>query len=174
MKFTMPFLFIVVMLVGLGCSSSTNPDDDYNKQHTSSKNRLTANGAGFTNSQWRGYITDSLNYAAANPADGVGSINIAGLTTILKQPFVCMILVQEAKPGTYQINSTLQNAITIQYGEQPATTLFASSGTIEVKQFGDVGGWAKGSFSGDFVSLDGKVTMTVTDGAFDVKVVDVQ
>jgi hypothetical protein len=158
-------LVLVVMLTGCPEDNPTNPNDGV----TNDKNKFTVTGNGFSNSTWKGYSDETKHMAFISAVVGKPSVTFSGLTTNANETFTCFLLFSAGAPGTYPVNSTEGNAISIQYGS-PVTSMFAASGSIIVSQFDAIGGRAKGTFSGTLVSASVK-TMTLSNGVFDVRVI---
>ncbi len=170
MRFVTTLLSAIGILFAMGCSNTSTPTNP-NDALTSSKNRFTVNGGGYTNAQWKGYLSEATLRAFVAEAGGTGNVSVSGLTTVPNETFTLLFLCPASTPGTYVVNPSTGTSMTMIYGST-SRTLFAQSGTIVISQFDAIGGRAKGTFSGSFTAIDDSgITIEVTDGVFDVPVV---
>ena len=159
-----------VLFAGVACSSSPSDPGD---PGTDDKNSFTVNGNGYSESKFKGYSSDST--GGAGEANGAGAISIGGVTDRSGESFILTLLTKSNAPGSYQVDASEGNAMTlIVRNGSTTTTYFAGSGSITIEEWGSVGGTASGKFDGSFVDLTDpqNTVIQVTAGRFSVEIFD--
>ncbi|MBN9400275.1 MAG: hypothetical protein J0I17_08885 ['Candidatus Kapabacteria' thiocyanatum] len=168
MKNVLVTLGLVVALFATACKSDSSDNNNPTSPQTSATNSFTANGGGYSNTVFKGFNVDSAGIATVEGSDGL--VVFSGLTGKNNESFVLTLMVKDVKPGSYTVNATEGNAmsLTIANSGSSAVSYFGVSGTITITEWGAIGSNCKGTFTGQLTAPP-SLTMNITDGKFNVK-----
>lgn len=159
---------VLIVLTLVGCQK--DPDNPAGPL-TSSKNRMTVNGEGYTNASFNTLNIDTASVATTQ--SGVGVITMTGITSRITEGFNLTITTPAPTSGTWQINVLEGTTINLVISDGDSTrTYTAMSGSVQVTSW-PATGRVTGTFSGSFARTTDLTTtpLQITAGEFDAGII---
>ncbi|HRK04609.1 MAG TPA: hypothetical protein PLW14_05875 [Chlorobiota bacterium] len=169
MRSTSTLLSIVLVVCTL-VACQRDPDNPAGPL-TSSKNRMTVNGEGYTNASFNTLNIDTA--AVATTQNDVGVITLTGITSRITEGFNLTITTASAAAGTWQVNALQGTTINLVITDGDSTrTYTAMTGSVQVSSW-PATGRVTGTFSGNFARTSDLSTtpLQITAGEFDAGII---